>query len=114
MEQEQVFDKRRLWVRCLIVGVLFAVIIVFFSGKLVSAQLSPEALAASAEKYTYTEVPIKAVRGEIYSSNGTPLVVNKSSYSLKMGIVAFIILKIFKKSHFFLYIKIPCVQILLL
>ncbi|MBE6871507.1 MAG: hypothetical protein E7491_06080 [Ruminococcaceae bacterium] len=82
MEQEQVFDKRRLWVRCLIVGVLFAVIIVFFSGKLVSAQLSPEALAASAEKYTYTEVPIKAVRGEIYSSNGTPLVVNKSSYSL--------------------------------
>ena len=84
-------NKRNNLLRYIAVGILFCAVCLVYLGRLVYLQV------AGQDYYTQTpqiavvtrKVPIQAIRGEIYDTNGVPLVTNRYTYDLQLDYAAF-------------------------
>ncbi len=78
--------KREFFIRSIAVAVMFIVLCVIYTGRLVYLQISGQDYYTMTRQNDYKTrtVTLKAQRGEIYDRNGTPLVTNTYSYDLQL------------------------------
>ncbi|MBQ3590990.1 MAG: hypothetical protein II979_03545 [Clostridia bacterium] len=83
--------KRNNLLRYVAVGILFCVVCVVYVGRLIYLQVAGQdyyTMSQPIVRVTRT-VPIQAIRGEIYDTNGVPLVTNRYSYDLQLEYSSF-------------------------
>ena len=72
--------------RLLIIGAFYIIVVLVYVGRLLYLQVSGQdyySMSSPSRTYTRT-VTVQAQRGEIFDRNGTPIVVNKYTYSLSL------------------------------
>ena len=78
--------KREHLARYIALAVIFILVCLFYVGKLVNYQIAGQdyyTMARGARTYTRT-VPIQALRGQIYDTNGVPLITNSYSHNVNL------------------------------
>ena len=83
--------KRENRLRFTIVGILFAAVCMVYTGRLIYLQVAGQDYYTMSQPTTYVtrQVPIQAVRGEIYDRYGKPLVTNRYTYDLQLEYSSF-------------------------
>lgn len=73
------------------VGILFCVVCVVYVGRLIYLQVAGQDYYTMSQPIVYVTrtVPIQACRGEIYDTNGVPLVTNRYTYDLQLEYSSF-------------------------
>ena len=76
--------KRDYFLRYVAIGVVFLLVALIYTVKLVNVQITGQDYYKSSQALVYRErrVPLYAARGEIFDRNGVPLITNDYSYSI--------------------------------